>query len=289
MKFWSQNTEIKFFREALKDFVSPEELFYQLKNGYFAYAPKGESTQGSTLQGRNALVGHYTEKWSQAFLQPIATYLGLHVVNSVVCKELGLTESTSADIAFCTTAAKHQSADHIKLIVEVKMSIVNNYRFDPLNGQVEFLGNYQTHKGSPSILRSDSMLKAIGKSINIRVSGIGAAKIPIIVLSNSPITPNYQDKVDFLKQAGIIQGFISVYPGPSKDCIKETSKKGFQTFEDYSRLQVFLNDLISSNMHFFASMLSKTKLGHIIAIAGEQSTEAAKAEKFLQLLNEEKI
>lgn len=39
---------------------------------------------------------------------------------------------------------------------------------------VEYVGDYKQHKGNPALLRSDSMLKAIGKSINIRVSGIAS-------------------------------------------------------------------------------------------------------------------
>jgi hypothetical protein len=47
------------------------------------------------------------------------------------------------------------------------------------------------------------MLKAIGKSINIRVSGIESTEVPIVVLGNSPISDNYSQKVDFLKPAGV--------------------------------------------------------------------------------------
>jgi len=46
------------------------------------------------------------------------------------------------------------------------------------------------------LLRSDSMLKGIGKSINIRVSSFKAATIPIIVMGNTPITNSYYPKVD---------------------------------------------------------------------------------------------
>ena len=42
------------------------------------------------------------------------------------------------------------------------------------------------------------MLKAIGKSINIRVSGYDASRIPIIILGNTPITESYISKVDHL-------------------------------------------------------------------------------------------
>lgn len=77
------------------------------------------------------------------------------------------------------------------------------------------------------------MLKAIGKSINIRVSGIQSTKIPIVVLGNSPITESYIKKVDFLKTSGVIQGFWSLNPNPTMpDYIKDTPKNGFETILD---------------------------------------------------------
>ena len=48
----------------------------------------------------------------------------------MVCPELGLTNTTDADVAFCTTEGTNQRASEIKLIFEVKMSIVNNYKYD---------------------------------------------------------------------------------------------------------------------------------------------------------------
>jgi len=102
------------------------------------------------------------------------------------------------------------------------MSVVSNYKFTPPN-KVEFIGDYKNHKGNPSLLRSDSMLKAIGKSINIRVSGIASTKIPIVVLGNSPITDSYIKKVDFLKTSGVLQGFWSLNPEPThSNYIKNT-------------------------------------------------------------------
>ena len=199
MDFWNQCDELNFFEESLKNFASPEKLFYKLTDGYFAYAPKKKTTENKTIQGRNALIGQYTEKWCKDFLSPIAEQLGLFSMNSVVCPELGLTKSTDADIAFCTTDDRNQPAENIKLIFEVKMSIVNNYSYNKKTNKLQFEGDYTTHKGNPSLLRSDSMLKAIGKSINIRVSGIASSIIPIIILGNSPISTNYKKKVDILK------------------------------------------------------------------------------------------
>jgi len=286
MEFWNTKTELKFFREALKNFASPEQLFYNLQGGYFAYAPKGKTTEGQTLQSRNSLIGQYTEKWCKDFLQPIAKELGLFAVNGVVCSELGLTRSTNADVAFCTTETINQKSANIKLIFEVKMSIINNYKYSKATGSIKYIGDYKSHKGNPSILRSDSMLKAIGKSINIRVSGIESTKIPIIILGISPITNSYKKKVDFLKQSGVIQGFISLYPNPTSTFIHETPSKGFQTFNDYNKLQKFLSNLVLSDMNFFSSMLPKKKLGQIITISAKEKNGVTKAEKFLSLLNE---
>ncbi len=284
MKFWNIDTEKRFFIEALKNFASPEQLFYNLTDGYFAYVPKGKSSEGQTLQSRNSLIGQYTEKWSKDFFQPIAKKLGLFAVNSVVCPELGLTTQSDADLAFCTTNETLQKAENIKLLFEIKMSIVNNYQYD--NGQVNYIGDYKTHKGNPSILRSDSMLKAIGKSINIRVSGPESRKIPIVILGNTPITKNYLKKVDFLKKSGIIQGFISIYPNPTNEFIKNTSEQGFQTFEQYQELSNFIINLVNSDMNFFSSMLPKRKLGQIITVSAKENDDISKAEKFLSLISE---
>lgn len=207
MNLWSNETELYFFREALKNFASPEQLFYKLQSGYFAYVPKGLDAEGQTLQSRNSLIGQFTEKWCKSYFEPIASELGLFAVNSVICDELGLSRQTSADLAFCTTNDINQKAENIKVLFEIKMSIVSNYKFEQ-PGSIKLAGDYKSHKGQPSLLRSDSMLKAIGKSINIRVSGISSTKIPIIILGNSPITDSYLKKVDFLKTSGVMQGLL---------------------------------------------------------------------------------
>ena len=217
------------------------------------------------------------------FFESIAQKLGLFAVSGVVCEEIGLTTKSNADLAFCTTNKIHQRAEHIKLLFEIKMSIVNNYYIK--NNQLQFLGDYTTHKGNPSILRSDSMIKAIGKSINIRVSGANSKKIPILIIGNSPITKNYANKVDFLKKSGVVQGFISLYPNPAQSFIKNTQNKGFQTFDNYLKLQKFIESLVASDMYFFSSMLPKKELGKIIKIAAKENFEIKIAEKFLQLLN----
>lgn len=284
MTLWNNNTEIQFFKEALKNFASPEQLFYNLQGNYYAYIPKGFDAEGQTLQSRNALIGQFTEKWCRSLFEPIAKELGLHALNSVICEEIGLSRQSSADLAFCTNSDTLQKPENIKFLFEIKMSVVSNYKYTYPN-LIEYIGDYKQHKGNPSLLRSDSMLKAIGKSINIRVSSFAAAKIPIIILGNSPITENYVKKVDFLRTSGVIQGFWSLNPNPtSSEYIKNTPKLGFKTIINKEQLFNNCKELISSDMNYFSSMISKNKLGEIITIASQENTDIAKAEKFLTLI-----
>jgi hypothetical protein len=130
------------------------------------------------------------------------------------------------------------------------------------------------------------MLKAVGKAINIRVSSMSSAKIPIIVLGKSPITKNYEHKVDFLKTRGVVQGFWSLNPLPAddRDYIDKTINSGFVTIKSYSVLQNYVGELLKNEMNYFSSMLSKSKLGECIRIADQESSNEAKAEKFLELI-----
>ncbi|MDO9067050.1 MAG: hypothetical protein Q7W05_01175 [Deltaproteobacteria bacterium] len=286
LNFWNNDSEIQFFTNALQSFSAPEQLFYNLADGLFAYVPKGSDAEGQTLQSRNSLIGHFTEKWCRDFLTPLATEMGLFAVNGVECEELGLTKQSRADLAFCTTESNTQIASNIKIIFEIKMSVISNYKCDRQTKVVSFLGDYKSHQGNPALLRSDSMLKAIGKSINIRVSGLSSTKIPIVVLGNSPITVSYSHKVDYLKKAGVIQGFLSLNPRPKEgtDFIVRTPSLGFQTISDITALKTILRQLVTTDMNYFSSMLPKNELGYIISIAAQENTDIAKAEKFLQLI-----
>lgn len=284
MTFWNNQIEKQFFTDALKSFAAPEQLFYHLVDGYFAYVPKGSNAEGQTLQSRNSLIGQFTEKWCKDLLQPIAKKLKLYAVNGVVCEELGLSRQSSADLAFCTTNKIDQKAENIKLLFEIKMSIVSNYRFTKPN-KIQLIGDYTQHKGNPSLLRSDSMLKAIGKSINIRVSGIESSKIPIIILGNSPITESYIKKVDFLQQSGVIQGFWSLNPKPTDGQFTQNSPKlGFETITNEKQLLDNCKNLVENDLNYFSTMISKPQLGKIIKVASQEKNDIARAEKFLMLI-----
>jgi hypothetical protein len=151
MTLWNNDTEIQFFTEALKNFASPEQLFYNLQGGYFAYVPKGSYGEGKILQSRNSLIGQYTEKWCKTLFEPIANELGLHAVNSVVCDELGLSKRSSADLAFCTTNNNFQKSENIKLILD-KEQLLNNCK-ELLNNDMNYFSSMISKSKLGEIIR----------------------------------------------------------------------------------------------------------------------------------------
>jgi len=291
---WKKENEHDFFINSLS-FATPEQLFYVTSGKkYFAYWPKSYADTKTTLQSRNSLIGTYTEKWCTDLFSEIANQLGDYSVQGAICEEIGLTSQSPADVAICKTKDIIQKPENILMIAEVKMSIVWNWEYKKVDGKIRIdcIGDYKTHTGQPSIRRSDSMLKAIGKSINVRVSCDKAAKIPIIVIGNTPINPGYFQKVDHLKQNGIIQSFWSVNPIPldkNGENIKNTPKNGFYRFDTYDELKEKSLELLKEERQFFSSMQSKKKLGEIVEIANKEQTYEQKAEKFLQLIKSSEI
>ena len=285
LALWSKTKEKEFFTES-RTFASSEQLFYLSDDGhYYAYWPKTYTGRKTTLQSRNSLIGNFTEKYSVDLLQNFANSKNLFAVQGVICEEIGLSNRSPADVVFCRTRNTEQRAKDIFAIFEVKMSIVWNWEL--IDSNLVCLGDYKTHIGNPGLLRSDSMLKAIGKSINIRVSSFKASRIPIIILGNTPITESYYSKVDHLKKSGIIQGFWSVNPNPSDnsgDKLKNTRENGFIRMDSYPELENNLEKLFSEELEFFSSMKNKNELGKIIEIANLETEYEQKAEKFLSLI-----
>ncbi len=288
---WNRDVEEKFFKESV-EFATAEQLFYVTEDGkYIAYWPKNYLGNKNTLQSRNSLIGSFTEKWTTDLIQKVLINKGLFAVQGAICEELSLTGKSSADVVISKNKNIHQKPEDILTIFEVKMSIVWNWELKNDNSGMNLIciGDYKTHEGNPGLLRSDSMLKAIGKSINIRVSSLKASKIPIIVLGNTPITNNYYSKVDHLKVAGIVQGFWSLNPKPldnNGENIKKTQKQGFYRFDSIVELQNSLENLLSEDRNFFSSMKTTNELGKIIELANHETTYEKKGEVFLKLINE---
>lgn len=284
-ELWNNDIEILFLKKSLENFLPVEKLFYKINGKYYVYIPKNIKDVNITLQSRNALIGKFTEKWVKDLFEPIASKYNLFAINGVICEEIGLSKRSSADLALCTKNEIYQKPEDIKIIFEIKMSIISNYMLD-MDNNIHYVGDYKTHKAIPSLLRSDSMLKAIGKAVNIRVSSNKSRNIPIIVIGNSPITNEYVKKVNFLKQAGIIHHFLSLNPDIYNSNLESISNNAFITVDSIKSLENIIDKVINNNFYYFSSMIEKNKLGKIISISNKENTDILKAEKFLSLLDE---
>lgn len=288
-KMWSKEAELLFFKES-RNFASPEQLFYLTEdNRYLAYWPKNYKGKKSTLQSRNSLIGNFTEKWTTDLIKNLLQDEGLHAIQGVRCDEIGLNSRSPADIVISTRNKTQLKPKDILMIFEVKMSLTWNWELDINNYSITEIGDFKTHQGNPGLLRSDSMLKAIGKCINIRVSDYQSSKIPLIVIGNTPITKTYYSKVDHLKNAGIIQGFWSINPKPlnNEDTLKSTKNNGFIRFDNIIELKNSIMDLTNENLNFFSSMQSEEKLGQIIEMANKKDSYEEKGQEFLRLLRDD--
>ena len=285
MKLWNKSQEKLFFVNS-KNVASPEQLFYKTDDGrYLAYWPKRYRGRKSTLQARNSLIGNFTENWVAELFDDL---IGddLCIVQQARIPSLGITSNSPADMVIATDDKKILKASQVKLICEVKMSLVWNWEFDPGLGNVREVGDYRTHQGKPSFTRSDSILKAIGKCIDIRVSNFDSAKIPIIVIGNAPLSNGFSRKADYLKRSGLIQGFWSLNPFPLNhgNTRKTTPGRGFIRFDNTSELQIHLNKLFNQDWNFFSGMESPKNLGRMIEMANSENTHENKGLKFLNLL-----
>lgn len=286
MRLWSKKQE-KIFFDKSRNFATHQQLFYRTDDGrYVAYWPKGYDGAKSTLQARNSLIGNYTEKWVNDLLKHILKDTQLHVIQQAQIPAIGITHKSPADIVIASTAKKVLRPEEVKLIFEVKMSLVWNWQYDESTGQIRQIGDYRTHQGRPSFTRSDSVLKAIGKCIDIRVSSFKSSKIPLIILGNAPLSNGFCKKADYLKQAGIIQGFWSLNPFPLNhgNTRKRSHQDGFIRFDNIEELNITLNQLFKQELNFFSSMETPETLGQMIEIANRENTYEEKGLKFIKLI-----
>ena len=286
MRLWSKKHE-KIFFDKSRNFATHQQLFYRTDDGrYVAYWPKGYDGAKSTLQARNSLIGNYTEKWVNDLLKHILKDTKLHVIQQAQIPAIGITHKSPADIVIASTAKKVLRPEEVKLIFEVKMSLVWNWQYDESTGQIRQIGDYRTHQGRPSFTRSDSVLKAIGKCIDIRVSSFKSSKIPLIILGNAPLSNGFCKKADYLKQAGIIQGFWSLNPFPLNhgNTRKRSHQDGFIRFDNIEELNITLNQLFKQELNFFSSMETPETLGQMIEIANRENTYEEKGLKFIKLI-----
>ena len=286
MRLWNRNQE-KIFFEKSRNFASYDQLFYRTNDErYVAYWPKGYDGPKSTLQARNSLIGNYTEKWVSDLIKHVLEDKNLYVVQQAQIPAIGISRKSPADIAIATQNKKVLMPDEVKLIFEVKMSLVWNWEYDVQTSHIREIGDYRTHQGRPSFTRSDSILKAIGKCIDIRVSNFKSSKIPLIVLGNAPLSNGFCKKADYLKKAGIIQGFWSLNPFPLNhgNTRKRSHKNGFLRMDNTDEFNMSLDKLFNQELNFFSGMQNPKKLGQLIELANREKTYQEKGLKFINLL-----
>ena len=286
MRLWSRYQE-KIFFEKSRNFASYDQLFYRTSDErYVAYWPKGYDGPKSTLQARNSLIGNYTEKWVSDLIRYVLEDKNLYVVQQAQIPAIGISRKSPADIAIATQNKKVLMPDEVKLIFEVKMSLVWNWEYDVQTSHIREIGDYRTHQGRPSFTRSDSILKAIGKCIDIRVSNFKSSKIPLIVLGNAPLSNGFCKKADYLKKAGIIQGFWSLNPFPLNhgNTRKRSHKNGFLRMDNIDEFNMSLDKLFNQELNFFSGMQNPKKLGQLIELANREKTYQEKGLKFINLL-----
>ncbi|PWB86934.1 hypothetical protein [Methanobrevibacter thaueri] len=286
MRLWGRNQE-KIFFEKSRNFASYDQLFYRTSDErYVAYWPKGYDGPKSTLQARNSLIGNYTEKWVSDLIKYVLEDKNLYVVQQAQIPAIGISRKSPADIAIATQNKKVLMPDEVKLIFEVKMSLVWNWEYDVQTSHIREIGDYRTHQGRPSFTRSDSILKAIGKCIDIRVSNFKSSKIPLIVLGNAPLSNGFCKKADYLKKAGIIQGFWSLNPFPLNhgNTRKRSHKNGFLRMDNIDEFNMSLDKLFNQELNFFSGMQNPKKLGQLIELANREKTYQEKGLKFINLL-----
>ncbi|MGQ9462184.1 MAG: hypothetical protein ACUVRR_03855 [Candidatus Fervidibacter sp.] len=264
---WTKNTELEFFRWVMTERkVDPQHLFYRVDNRFLFYLPDWVKGKGEVKQARNRWGVEFTELWAEKFLKPVVEKLGWHLVRGATIAKLGLVGQRAADIAICRKPNKTQQPEDVIAIVEVKMSLVWNWEWKPEEGKIDCAGDFLNHQGRPSVQRSDTVLKALGKAIEVRGKGY---KGVFFALFNAPIPADYQTQVDGCKQTGVIQGFFSVNPQPLDEDneqvnFKRTQFEGFLQWDTLDEVFDHLSSFLAKQHIFFSGFLPLEKLGKLI-------------------------
>ena len=105
-------------------------------------------------------------------------------------------------------------------------------------------------------------------------------------MGNAPLSNGFCKKADYLKSAGIIQGFWSLNPFPLNhgNTRKTTPKGGFLRLDSGDELKFHLNKLFDQDLNFFSGMENLESLGQYIESANKENSYECKGLKFLNLL-----
>ena len=259
----------------------------------------GRKLAVDTPNHRNAVVGAKTETFAQKLLSSALEGLrpqltqDLFVKQGVKCPSLGLKAGSGADLAIVTQEKGGPvPASAIKCLFEVKMSFIWNWHEENLTAPT---ADYDSHFGRPSISRTDSILKAIGKALITR-SYTGSEGIPFVVIGNTPPPPGYRAHIDRTVSSGLIQKWISLTPQPLVVDTKDTSGKrnpkstpGFLRIDEVKELQQLLKTLLTKKWLYTSAMVEAEKVGRLIKSLDMDGTPEQIGQDFLRRLPEASI
>ncbi len=247
----------------------------------------------SEFNQRNALVADNTERFAVTLFDYVINHsphlMGkFFVKRNVECRQLELSGRTKADIAILNQDIDTPVLpEMIECIFEVKMSLIWNWSE---TNRERPLADYDRHAGRPSIYRTDSILKAIGKAAVTR-SCLGSERIPFIVVGNTPPPVTYRDKVDGTVKAGLIQRWISLTPSPlvvepSKSPQNRNPKStlGFERIDSLVELEKLFIKILTVNWRYVGAMVEVKKIGEIIRALDLSQTCEKIGETFLRQL-----
>ena len=248
---------------------------------------------------RNAVVGNKTEGFALRLLETVTKELcseleqELFAKRQVICPELGFKRKSAADLAILSQDLNGLvPASAIKCLFEVKMSFIWNWHEDDLSQPTS---DYDGSHGRPSIYRTDSILKAIGKA-SITRNYPGGERIPFIVIGNTPPPTGYRASVDKTVSSGLIQKWISLTPKPLVVNRKDTAGKrnpkstpGFLRIDEVKELQQLLKTLLTKQWLYTSAMVEAEKVGTLIKTLDLNRTPEQVGQEFLRRLPEASI
>ena len=258
-------------------------------------ACKASALSVRTLNGRNAPLAMETEKFAlriiQAAIDESSELVGRHFAKrGVICPPLGLKGNSGADIAILDRDRNGPvPLEAIECLFEIKMSFIWNWHERNLAHPI---ADYDKHGGTPSIYRTDSILKATGKAAITR-SYAGSENIPFVVVGNTP-PRGYRTNVDGTVSSGLIQKWISLTPSPLiVEPTMETSQRnpkrtagGFLRIDNIKELQNLLLTLLGCKRQYIGAMTDAEKIGQLIKSLNLERSAVEIGGEFLRRLPE---
>ena len=260
---------------------------------------KAKLSVGTTNQ-RNAIVGNKTETFALTLLEYVTKglreelALDLFAKRKVICPELGFTRHSEADLAILTEDLDGRVPPNtIACLFEVKMSFIWNWKKEDLSRP---FADYDGCSGRPSIFRTDSILKAIGKAAITR-GYPGGEGIPFFFIVNTPPPSKaYRGSLGKTVDSGLIQKWVSLTPNPlivkphvSPNIRNPKFSPGFLRIDSASELQALLLPLLGKQLNYISAMVDVGKIGNLIKSLDFSGTPEKIGQEFLQRLPEASI